>query len=335
MRICIIGSSGHVGYIFPALRENTQDVITGMAPGSPNEDMTSLMGAAEETGNSPVLYTCYQKMLDTLKPDVAVVSPHFGDHAAVAIQALACDCHVFVEKPLATTFEDLELLRTAHSRAGTHLAPMFGLRYQAAFYTAWRAVQEGRIGTVRLLTAQKSYRLGTRSELFKQRSTYGGTIPWVGSHSIDLLAWFSGQPFKSVMAAHSTKHNRNHGDLEMTALCQFTFADEVFGSTNIDYLRPASAPAHGDDRIRVAGTTGVIEVRNDSARLIEAEVDGEQELPLIDPPQIFSDFLAAARGEHKPQVTAEDGFRVTDASLRARLSADKQRIVTFDEDVTE
>src|SRR5690606_40743306 len=93
---------------------------------------------------------------------------------------------------------------------------------------------------------------------FKTRKNYGGTIPWVGSHAIDWLHWFSGEEFQAVYATHSSLYNREHGDLEVSALCQFKFSNEVMGSVNIDYLRPQNAPSHDDDRIRVAGTQGEI-----------------------------------------------------------------------------
>ena len=67
-------------------------------------------------------------------------------------------------------------------------------------------------------------------------------IPWVGSHGVDWIRWFSDQEFLSVYASHSKKHNKNHGDLEVSALCHFNLSNEVFASLSIDYLRPNNAP---------------------------------------------------------------------------------------------
>jgi hypothetical protein len=53
----------------------------------------------------------------------------------------------------------------------------------------------------------------------KNRETYAGMIPWVGSHAIDWLYRFSGEKLKSVFAAHSTKENQGHEELETSALC--------------------------------------------------------------------------------------------------------------------
>ena len=119
---------------------------------------------------------------------------------------------------------------------------------------------------------------GRRSPDYRQRGTYGGTIPWVGSHAVDWIHWLSGERFLTVYAAHSVRDNRGHGDLEMTAICQFTLTNQVFGAASLDYLRPESAPTHGDDRIRLAGTRGVLEIREGRACPIKDEAAGLREL---------------------------------------------------------
>jgi len=268
-------------------------------------------------------------MLDEAKPDIAVVNCFFGHHAAVTMEVLKRGIHAFVEKPVATTFEDLNQLKEAYLRSGVHLAAMFGIRYSPHFITGWNLVKDGMVGEIRLMNAQKSYKLGQRSEFYKRRSTYGGTIPWVGSHAIDWLYWFSGKEFKSVFASHSAQHNREHGELEVSALCHFTFADEVFGSVSIDYLRPKQAPTHDDDRLRVVGTHGVLEIRDGKVYLINGDVEGVREVPLLPKQNIFVDFLKQVRGEGQCLDTAHDSFYVTEAFLKTRQSADEGKAIYF------
>ena len=95
----------------------------------------------------------------------------------------------------------------------------------------------------------------------------------------------------------------------MTALCHFTMEDDVFASASIDYLRPDTAPSHGDDRIRVAGTEGVVEVRNGDVHLMSAGVEGVRKLELKDPGNIFQDFLQHIRGQKS--VSSEQKIRFT------------------------
>ena len=328
MRVGIIGSTGHVDYVLEDVGKTGVDIV-GVAPGSQGESMDGLYEKVKSLNPKAAIYQDFRQMLDQLKPDVAVVACRFSDHASVTIEALCRGINVFTEKPIATTLADLDCLWKAYLEADVHLAAMFGIRYHPWFLTAWNEVRHGAIGEVRLITAQKSYKLGQRDEFYTNRKTYGGTIPWVGIHAIDWVHWFSGERFLSVFASHSSLRNRGHGELEVTASCHFNLTNEVIASVSIDYLRPETACSHDDDRIRVVGTEGVIQVRNGNAYLLNADSDGTNSLPLLPGRGIFSDFVAQIRGEGQCLVSAEDSFYATRAALLARQSADEGQLIWF------
>jgi predicted dehydrogenase len=312
------------------LRELPEVRLVGVSAGSAGEPIDKLASRSQQEGHSPTVYANYLELMEQAKPDIVAVACYFHDHAKIAAEALRRGIHVFVEKPVATTLDDLAMLKEAYRQSdGTHLAAMFGIRYNPAFLTAWRAVKDGAVGHVRMLHAQKSYRLGNRGDHYKRRETYGGTIPWVGSHAIDWVQWFSGERFESVYASHSTMYNQGHGELETTALCHFTMTGEVSASVSIDYLRPEQAPTHGDDRVRIAGTEGVLEVRDQRVLLINGKENGEQVLPLLPKKEIFADFVRQITGDGKCLVSAEESFCVTEACLKAVIAADKKKVVTF------
>lgn len=327
MRICLIGVTGHIEYVFGGMVKDPVCRIVGVAPGSSGEKTEKLAGRPEI--KEAKFYSDYRKMLDELEPDIAVVACHFSDHAKITVEALRRGCHVFVEKPLALTFDDLALVKNACATSNRHLAAMFGLRYTPWFLTAWENVQNGMIGRIRLLNAQKSYKLGRREKFYHRRASYGGTLPWVGSHAIDWIHWFSGERFCSVYASHSRWFNREHGELEITALAHFTLTNEVFASVTLDYLRPEQAPTHDDDRLRLVGTEGIMEVRGGKVFLLNGEGGSPKELPLLPAGDIFSDFVRQVRGEGNSLVTTEDSLYITEVSLKARRSADEGRIVFF------
>jgi predicted dehydrogenase len=270
-------------------------------------------------------------MLDREKPDIVAIACHFGDHAKVASEVLRRGIHLFIEKPLSITLEDLYALKELHDRSGVHLSAMFGIRYTAPFLTAWQAIREGAVGDIRLMHAQKSYKLGTRDPSFHRRETYGGTIPWVGIHAIDWLRWFSGEAFESVYAAHSTRSNGGHGELEATAACHYTMSNEVMATVSIDYLRPEQADGHGDDRIRIVGSDGVLEVAGGRVLLVNGKQSGTRELPLLPKEEIFVDFIRQIRTGVVGRVSADDAFLSTEACLKARQSADERLLVHFSE----
>jgi predicted dehydrogenase len=200
------------------------------------------------------------------------------------------------------------------------------LRYNAAFVTGWHCVQKGTIGQPLLLTAQKSYPLGKRPDFYRKRETYGGTIPWVGSHAVDLIYWFAGADFHTVYAAQSTMANQGIGTMEIFATMQFKMSNGSLAVSYLDYLRSPKAGSWGDDRIRVMGEHGSVEVKDDTVTLHQPDQPPAQ-IPIEPRRLIFGEFLRLIATGEKMLLTPEECLRSTEVSLIARQSADEDRII--------
>ena len=329
MKLCIVGVRGHAGYVFDGLADLPGVQVVGVSAGCGEDDVGVLTSECDRLGQRPEVFGDYLQMLDACSPDVAAIAGPFEQHARMCLAAFDRGIHVFCEKPVALTLAELASLRAAHAGTDVHFAAMMGLRYDRAFYAAHCAVQDGAVGEVRLINTRKSYKLGRRASYYHTRATYGGTIPWVGSHAIDWIHWFADRPFESVYATHSARCNDDHGELETSALCQFTLAGEVLASASIDYYRPERAPTHGDDRVRVVGTGGVVEVADGRATLIDRTSDGAQTLSPCGDRQIFRDFVDHVEGRTTALIGADETFAVAEACLLARQSADEGRVITF------
>lgn len=329
MDIALIGSSGHTGYVTNEI-DHTEVDIVGVAPGSSGEDVSGLHEDVSAGGRSVPLYESYETLLEETDPDVVANSCRFGDLASVSTRALEQDVHVFSEKPLATTLDDLDRLRETYAQSDAELIGMFGIRYDPWFYTAYRRIQDGAIGDVRSLYAQKSYKLGSRPAFYKSRETYGGTIPWVGIHAVDWINWVTDDEVESIYARHSARQNRDHGDLETTGVAGLELTNDVLATVSVDYYRPETAPTHGDDRLRVVGTDGVIEVRDETVRLINDEAGGERRIEQEKAGSIFPDFLSTLTGDGDCLVSPEESFEATEISLQARAAADEHTTIERD-----
>lgn len=326
MKIVMIGASGHWGICMPP-QLCKERRFAAIAPGSAGESMEEMERRLHKIGYTPSVYGDYREMLLKEKPDVAVVDNFYGQHAQVILDAFAAGCHVLSEKPAAADPAQLERIREAWKQAGTAFAAMFTYRYDGAFYCAKRLIEEGRIGEIQLLNAQKSYKYGKRPAFMEKRETYGGTLPWVGIHAIDWILWMSGGRFESVTALQSASAAPNGVCPETTALAQFRMKEGKMASVAVDYLNPETAPAHGDDRIRVVGTKGVLEVRDGSVILTNAAgVQHPEKLPAGD---LFEDFLRQAEGTGCCRISAEDTFAATRAALLAQQAADSGERVLF------
>jgi predicted dehydrogenase len=320
LKAVIIGTSGHIDLALEVRDRLPQVSFVGIAPGSADEDTRDFFVERLEKSLIPY-YDDYRRMLDREKPQVAVIAPFFFLQSAVACDCMARGIHVFVEKPMAVSLEQLERLRRSHAQARVALCPMLESRYRPEFHAAWRAVRDGLIGEPLLITAQKSYKLGARHAMYTHRATYGGTIPWVAIQAIDWIQWFSGGRIVEVAARQTAQGNRGHGELESSGVCLFRLSNSGAGVVSFDYFRPRSAPTHGDDRLRLAGEKGTIEIMAGEARVCTNDAPLRQ-LPQEEPVSIFQEFIRHIEAGSPLRMSAEEAFTVSELSLRAREAAD-------------
>jgi predicted dehydrogenase len=79
--------------------------------------------------------------LDQLKPDLCSINTYSDSHADYAVMAFEAGCHVFVEKPLATTVADAERVVAAAKRHGRKLVIGYILRHHPSWM---RLIEEAR-----------------------------------------------------------------------------------------------------------------------------------------------------------------------------------------------
>lgn len=328
MRLAIIGSCGHVDVVLAGLRQTPDVELVAAGRWGPDDPMGFVGKAA---AGEVKVYDDYRAMLDEVAPDVAAVFTPFSRLAEATVAAAERGCHVFSEKPLATTLEDLAALRQAVEASGVRVAACFTARGEAGFRTIRKAVLEGGIGQPIYAAAQKSYPFRQRDEFYQTRRSYGGTIPWIGIHALDYVAWCAGQDYRRVAAIASNMAHPSRPGMEDQGGILAELANGAAAVINFDYLRPwgkADRP-WGDDRLRIAGTEGIIETRDCGAAVELMTPDRTEMLPLAEPRNIFADFVASlaqagAAGEQPglSAITTEESFRMTEVALKARDAQD-------------
>jgi predicted dehydrogenase len=327
-KICFVGAAGHWGYVTDDMAHLTNTEFAGYAPSFPNEDLSALANL-QIRGQKAKFYTDYLEMFDREKPDLVSITPRYDLIAPIAMEAAQRGIHVIAEKPLALDLLTLAKLRATVEKSGIQLTAMFGIRFEAAFFTAKKLIENGAIGEPILIWAQKSYRWGTnRPEWYKHRATYGSTINWVGIHALDWARWLSGLEFAEVFGYHSTLVHQDFPDCQDNCGLVAKLSNGGTAVFNFDYLRPATAPTHGDDRIKITGSEGVLEVIGREKRLDLIDAQGEHlNWPLLTPPTFLADFLGALEGKHPALISMADACRVTEIALKATQAADTGQIV--------
>lgn len=326
LKLVMVGSRGHYGYVLNGLSQLDDVELAAVSTGceDPADRLLASCDRLCKVRPRPPVFGDYIEMLDAVRPDLVCVDGPFDRHAEMSIECMKRGANVLCEKPAALTLGDLERIRQTWRAAGEpHFASMVFLRYRAPFLKAYELVRRGAIGKIKLITTQKSYQLGARPEFYKNRAAYGGTIPWVGSHALDWILWFSGCGFRELYARHTASDNRDHGEMEIAAQCQCTMENGILAQASMEFLRPAAAPTHGDDRLRLAGADGVLEIVQNVITLINA--DGVTTIDCSAEPDAdgFVDFVNHVTGPSKALIDASQTFMLTEACLLARESADR------------
>ena len=369
--IALIGANGHHDAVLDELLEDGGFSFVGLAPATPEDNLDAVLrrqrvlcpeskSTDRQTDRltdrltdrptwapAPRVFATPEELLDATHPDIAIVSARFDRLPYLSALAARHGCHVISEKPLALDLPALDMLWKAVSDAGVQCATMLSNREQPVLAAALASIRRGDIGRVVLLNARKSYRWGTRPEWYGDRSLYGGTIPWIGIHALDFIqaaaeaspeqetANYKPRTAKPRFASVSARHvNLGHPDrpgCEDVCLLDATLEGGVLASATLDYFRPACAPTHGDDWIRIVGTEGILEaaMERGTCTLLAPGSDSAP-LPLAPRAPTHAAWLRSLppRGTRSaPDAVTRRGFLLTQAALVAREAADTNRVL--------
>ena len=328
VRVGIIGLDGHFSEVTEAAKARPEIQIVAVAAGKPRDiqrfsSNRALAGARR--------YDDYHRMLDAEKLDVVAICDENGQRAASVIACAERGLAIAAEKPLAISLEELEAVRKAVTRHKTRLTMLLPMRFEPHYAAMQAIISRGDIGDPVALGAQKSYKLGLergqRPEWMRRRQTYGGTIPYIGIHMVDLMRWVSGREFVETAAFQSTVGFPGLGDMENNTAVIYRLDNRGTANLRMDYLRPETAPTHGDDRLRVAGAKGVVEYQGGELTLITASAKPRVVTDLPPRRWLFADFLDSLHGDKKHLISEADVFRVTEIVLRSREAAETNRVV--------
>ena len=123
MRVLIIGL-GNMGRSHALAHHALGSTIVGLV----NRSVPVL---PEELQGYPQFRTMEEGL--TTRPDLVVIATYADSHADLAIQAMQAGCHVFVEKPLATTVADAQRVADVAAQTGRKLVVGYILRHHPSW----------------------------------------------------------------------------------------------------------------------------------------------------------------------------------------------------------
>jgi predicted dehydrogenase len=325
MKVALIGSYGHQGYVINGTKELSDCQMTAIAASDELEDISRIVNGYKNEKEQPKPYSDWREMLDREKPDAVGVSPMFCNHQKISVECLKRNIHVMSEKPVAMNLEELEELKEVYSKSDAEFVGMHAMRYQPNFRAGYEALKAGLIGKPILINSQKSYAFSLlRPHFYKERDKFGSSLCWVAIHAIDWTYWMMGG-FENVFATHTTEGNMGYDACESSGVIAFKLKDCGQGCINFDFLK-AQKDTIPQDRCRIAGDKGVIEIYDRKAFIVTHDEE-LRELELKPEESFFKSFIESIQGKGECLLNAEDTFEVTRLALLARDSADKNILV--------
>jgi predicted dehydrogenase len=186
-----------------------------------------------------------------------------SERAPLAIDAMRHGKDILLDKPAATTLEQLADLRRVQRETGRIFSVLIERHEHQAFTRALELVHDGAIGRVLQIIGLGPHRMNpeTRPPWFFKRQQYGGVLVDLASHKFDQFVAFTGSTRADVVA--SQVGNLNHPRFpEIEDFGDVTLrGDRGLAYIRVDWFTPAGMPVFGDGRVTILGTDGYMEIR--------------------------------------------------------------------------
>ena len=323
IRVGMIGTVGHANIVTNGVTEAKNTRLVAYA----------VMGNKEaKVPTGATIYDGYEEMLDKEQLDVVGICLPYYQIAEASIAVARRNIHIIAEKPVATTLSNLYALMNAVTENRVRLTTMLNMRVDPHYLAIKDSIAAGDIGEPILATAQKSYRFGeSRPDFYKKKETYGGTIPWIGIHCLDYIHYTTNLDYTDVAAFQSNlDHPGYKPGFQDNVGMLLRLSNGGTALINLDYLRPETATTHGDDRLRIVGSEGVIEIKDSGARIeLISSTRETVDIPLPDRKSFFADFIEELRGTGQHILTPEEPFAMTRVALIAHQAAEQHKLMAL------
>ncbi|MEJ2510401.1 MAG: Gfo/Idh/MocA family oxidoreductase [Anaerolineales bacterium] len=221
-KIAVVGV-GSMGRNHVRVFSEIPDVeLVGIADSSP--DLVEKVG---KSFHVPYFYD-YMEMIENVQPDAVSVVVPTSMHYSVAKEILGLGCHVFVEKPIASTADEAaDLVETAR-RLGLKLMVGHIERFNPAIVELKRRLVNNELGKIFQIHAR---RLGP----FPIRIQDVGVIMDLAPHDLDIMRYLNCSDVDRLHAETNRILHETQDDLFAGLL---RFNDGVLGVLEINWLTP-------------------------------------------------------------------------------------------------
>jgi len=234
LQVVQIGVGGFGGYRRQAMRET--GLFNLAAACDWNE--AALKRCVEEEGCEAV--DSYEELISRKGIDAVIISTGGKYHAEQAVAAAERGLHVFVEKPLCSTIEEVRAIAEAQKKTGVVIGVGHNdHKHDAVSLTIKKMLDDGELGKIATFEKTTCHNGGLQIKPGEWRGdpekNPGGMLFQCGVHALHELMFYFG-PIKAVSSTmRYDVHTTKTADV---AMCHLQFESGLVGSLNAYHVSP-------------------------------------------------------------------------------------------------
>ena len=323
---------------FAGFRHGHMNSFYKLAEESPNVEIVAAYEQNDEARANAkaelgVTFThnSYEDMLKLEEIDVVAIGDYYSRRGSLAIKALKAGKHIYADKPLCTSLEELDEIERLAKAKGLKVGCMLDMRYNQNVQPAKDFIKDGKLGEVHAIffSGQHPLLYGTRPNWYFEKGKHGGTINDIAIHGIDFIEYITGLSMKEVVAARCwNAFATEEPDFKDCAQFMIEMDNGAGVMADVSYSAPDSSgyilPFYW--RFTIWGTKGVMEfkVGSDSISVaLNGKPDIEYiEIPDLDPGNCLNVFLDELAGKDT-EIDTNSVIKATRDTLKIQRVADR------------
>jgi predicted dehydrogenase len=187
------------------------------------------------------------KMIQASDLDIIDIVSDEATHGMFAIEAIKHGKHVFIEKPIATTYSEAVLIKKLAQENNIQVMVGNISRFSQPYASMKSALSNGAIGDIGMIRAKRNF----SKEWFDHFGKRVHPVYESGIHDIDLILWYAGSKCKEVFAVERYMSGYEYPDLFSSIL---TFENGIVASMDSAWLYPKGGPQNLVETLELGGT---------------------------------------------------------------------------------
>lgn len=186
-------------------------------------------------------YNTYEELLADSTIDAVAIGNYYQARGQMVIDALKAGKHVYVDKPICTSLEELETIKKLQKETKLSVFIMLDLRFHKNVRTAKNLIDAGEIGEINNIcfTGQHPLLYGKRAGWYFEEGKHGGTINDIAIHGIDLVRHFTNSDVKEINGARTwNKYAKEVPYFNDSAMFLITMENGAGVMADVSYASP-------------------------------------------------------------------------------------------------